>query len=122
MSEHMASSFAEALLLLNKWHSESTPLVVLQAVMCAPAGGSPLMSGILSKITGRISFIEEGTATFTVISPNNDFMVISPTGCEYGYNANFQLPPNLAKLVPKELESMLSVLFPNETRLMIFAA
>jgi hypothetical protein len=119
MSEHMASSFAEALLFLNKWRSESTPVIVLQSVMSAPAGGSPLMSGLLSRMTGRIAGIEESTGTITIASSNNDFMMISSAGCEYGYNANFQLSPNLAKLVPKDAE-MLSVLFPNETRIMIF--
>jgi hypothetical protein len=122
MSQPMASSFGEALLLLNKWHSESTPLIMLQTFMCAPARGSALMSGVLSRTTGGIAFIEEGTGTFTFVSSNKDFIVVSPTGCEYGYNANFQLPPNLARFVPKDLESMLSVLFPNDTRLMIFAA
>jgi hypothetical protein len=122
MSAAMPSSFAEALLLLNKWHSESIPLIMLQTLMCSPAGGSELMSGVLSRTTGGISFIEEGTGTFTFVSSDKDFILVSPTGCEYGYKANFQLPPNLARLVPKDLDSMLSLLFPNETRLMIFAA
>jgi hypothetical protein len=117
MSEHMASTFTEALLLLNKWSSESTSLVMLQAVTCPVAGGS---AGALSRMTGRISFIEEGTGLFTFVSHDEDFSIVSPMGCEYGYNARFQFPPNLAKIVPRSLDSMLCVLFPNETRLMIF--
>ena len=117
MSEHMASSFAEALLLLNKWRSESTSLVMLQAVTCPIVGGS---AGTLSRMTGRISFIEDGTGLFTFVSSNEDFSIVSPAGCEYGYNAKFQFPPNLAKVVHKSIDSMLCVLFPNDTRLMIF--
>jgi len=113
----MASTFTEALLLLNKWRSESTSVVMLQAVTCPIAGGS---AGVLSRMTGRISFIEDGTGLFTFVSPNEDFSIVSPAGCEYGYNAQFTFPPNLAKLVPKSEDSMLCILFPNDTRLMIF--
>jgi hypothetical protein len=121
MSEPIASSFAEVLLLLNKWHSEATRIVLLQSFMCPPAGGSELMSGILSRTTGRIVHIEEFSGTFTFASDDKDFAMISPTGCVYGFNANSGLPPKIAELIPSAWDSFLSIVFPNEVRLFIFA-
>ena len=121
MSAPMASTFGEALLLLNKWKSESTRVVMLQAFMCPPHGGSDLTSGILSRTTGHIGQIEETTGTFTVASEHSDFAMVSPSGCVFGYNANFPLPPTLARFLPKEWDSLLAITFPNRTMLIIFA-
>ncbi|HZW96259.1 MAG TPA: hypothetical protein VFF64_25155 [Candidatus Eremiobacteraceae bacterium] len=121
MSTAMPSSLGEVLLLVKKWLSESSPVVMLQTFMCPPAGGSELMSGIFFRSTGRIARIEESTGTFTFFSSPKDFVMVSPTGCIYGYDANYPLPPNLAKLIPPLWDSLVLIRFPNDAVLIIFA-
>ena len=121
MSEPMISSLEEALLLLNKWQSESTRIVLLQTFMCPPAQDSPLLSGVMSRTTGRIAAIEEASGTFTFVSDNDDFVMVSPTGCTFGYNASVPLPPKLQAVLPAKWDSFLYITFPNDIRLVIFA-
>lgn len=121
MSEPMVSSLEEALLVLNKWQIESSRIVMLQTFMCPPAQGSPLMSGIMSRTTGRIANIEEASGTFTFVSEHGDFVMVSPTGCTFGYGADMSLPDKIAALLPAGWDSLLYLTFPNNTKLVIFA-
>lgn len=89
--------------------------------MCPPAGGSELMSGILSRTTGRLTHLEAATGTFTFASSSKDFIIVSPTGCTYGYDANHPLPPKIAELIPATWDSLVTVVFPNAAMLIIFA-
>ncbi len=79
------------------------------------------MPGIMSRTTGRIASIEEATGTFAVESEHGDFVVVSPTGCTFGYGANMSLPDKIAALLPKGWDSLLYLTFPNDIKLVIFA-
>ena len=118
----MISTFEEALLLLNKWRSDSATVVLLQAFMCPPTQESALglPSGTLSRTTGIIVFVEEGTGTFTLASGPKDFTMVSPAGCTFGYDANTPLGPALAKWFPSNFDSALSMTFPNGTMAVMF--
>ena len=121
MSNAMPSSIGETLLLLKKWRSDSNRVVILQAFICAPTGDSQFISGVFSRTTGLIADIEDATGTFTFRSADKDFVIISPTGCIYGYDANYKLPPQIAKLVPASWDSLIVIRFPNDAVLIIFA-
>lgn len=120
MSSAIPASLEEALLLVNKWVSELTTLIMLQAFMCPPALGSELQSGTLFRITGRIAHMEESTGTFTFVSRENDFVMVSPSGCSFGYSGQSPVAKILQKYLPSEWGSYLTLQFPNGSVLVIF--
>lgn len=122
----MVSSEDDAKLLLTKWISEASHVVALFA-MQFPGHPGDIKPGLAWRISGHIASIDSA-GTFALVpdgveqfSPQDrDFLLVSIAACGFGYE-NFADSP-LLPYIPKDWGSLLVVVFPNGSALVLFAS
>lgn len=112
MEEKMISSIDEAVLLLRKWKSESARVKAFLS-----------LAGINLFLTGEIKRVDSERLVSFVLVPDNpaDLLMVTISGCDFGYRDDLPLPEPLGKHLPSNWDSLLFVRFVTGSRLALFA-
>lgn len=108
----MVASIDEAILLLKKWESESARVKAFLSL----AGLNLLLTGTITRVDS------ERLVSFTLVPENpSDMLLVTISGCEFGYGEGMPLPETLAKHLSANWDSFLFVRFVSGARLAVFA-
>jgi hypothetical protein len=119
----MISADEEARMLLNKWISEASPIVAIQAFPFPLPDRSQMTSCSVARISGRITSLDS-TGVFVLRGEQtDDFLIASVEGCSFGYegkNIPLLSQSDFIKW-PEDWDSLLYVQFPGGGALALYA-
>lgn len=116
----MKASEDEALLLLNKWKSESSAVVALLALM-GPFGHTARIMGFSARFTGRVRALDSLGHFSIKPDSGGDFLYASLAGAVFGFaDSEPELVESLRSFLPEDWESVLFIRLPGDVALVLF--